>query len=41
MSNLPCAATEVKELFEEYEAGETAEAMLVKDFDKVSSDVLG
>ena len=38
-SILPCAASEVKELFEEYEAGETPEALLVKDFDKVCSDV--
>ena len=30
------AAAEVKELFEEYEAGETPEALLVKDFDKVN-----
>ena len=29
------AAAEVKELFEEYEAGQTPEALLVKDFDKV------
>ncbi|CAL5225261.1 g8054 [Coccomyxa viridis] len=28
-------ASEVRELFEEYEAGETPEAMLVKDFDKL------
>ena len=30
----------MKELFEEYEAGETPEALLVKDFDKVGLQVL-
>jgi len=28
----------MKQLFEEYEAGQTPEALLVKDFDKVCSD---
>ena len=34
-----CAAAEVKELFEEYEAGATPEALLVKDFDKVCKGI--
>ena len=33
------AAAEVKELFEEYEAGKTPEALLVKDFDKVREGI--
>ena len=32
------AAAEVKELFDEYEAGKTPEALLVKDFDKVRAN---
>ena len=34
------AAAEMKELFEEYEAGETPEALLVKDFDKVHQQII-
>ena len=32
------AGQEIKELFEEYEAGSTPEALLVKDFDKVRTE---
>ena len=32
------AGQQIRELFEEYEAGSTPEALLVKDFDKVGAD---